>query len=297
MKAKVMPLLKEYNFSPNHNAKSLSSLRTKQILVVANIKRYDLPLQKNNFILESIVGKARERGYNIIFVNNSNQLDKTFYGSIEQGYFDGVIVLNPEDKTFVEKLHDQKIPFIISGMNNNYDYVGTNQTQAAYIGTKHLIQIGAKKIFLILDNHVSPTNEFKIKGYKQALEEANIQFNKEYIYYDIFESSLLEDLIKKMYKENNKPEAIFINSSFASLGAIRAINKLNIKVPEELKILTFGDTYICKELMPSLSAIKQNFKLIGEKLVENLLDNIEKGKKISTEIIDTELIIRESTKK
>lgn len=33
------------------------------------------------------------------------------------------------------------------------------------MGTKHLIQIGAKKIFLILDNHVSPTNEFKIKGY------------------------------------------------------------------------------------------------------------------------------------
>lgn len=70
-----------------------------------------------------------------------------------------------------------------------------------HIGTKHLIQIGAKKIFLILDNHVSPTNEFKIKGYKQALEEANIQFNKEYIYYDIFESSYQKIWIKNMYKE------------------------------------------------------------------------------------------------
>lgn len=81
----------------------------------------------------------------------------------------------------------------------------------------------------------------------QALEEVNIQFNKEYIYYDIFESSLLEDLIKKMYKENNKP-VIFINSSFASLGAIRAINKLNIEVLEELKFY-FG-VYVYKELMP-----------------------------------------------
>lgn len=52
-------------------------------------------------------------------------------------------------------------------MNNNFDYVGTNQVQASYIGTKHLIEIGAKKIFLILDNHVSPTNEFKIQGYKR----------------------------------------------------------------------------------------------------------------------------------
>lgn len=133
MKSKRLCLcLRNITFSPNHNAKSLSSLRTKQILVVANIKRYDLPLQKIISYQKVLQVKQEKEDINIIFVNNSNQLDKTFYGSIEQGYFDGVIVLNPEDKTFVEKLHDQKNPIYNLRMNNNYDYVGTNQTQAAY---------------------------------------------------------------------------------------------------------------------------------------------------------------------
>lgn len=42
--------------------------------------------------------------------------------------------------------------------------LGQIKFKTSYIGTKHLIEIGAKKIFLILDNHVSPTNEFKMQG-------------------------------------------------------------------------------------------------------------------------------------
>ena len=95
------------------------------------------------------------------------------------------------------------------------------------------------------------------------------------------------------------PDAILIDSDFPAFGAIRAIKKLKIKCPEELKIITFGNTYMCSEVSPSLTSIKQNFELIAEKLIEILLKKINDKDNIDNEsyTIPAELIVRESTVK
>lgn len=292
---RVMEILKKNNFSLNYNAKRLSDSKNKQILLISNICHAELPLQKNRLIMDYVVKYARMRGYNIILNNTIDELDKTIYGTIECGYFDGIIVLNPKNIDFLSELKEQNIPFIISGVNNEFNFVGTNQSEGGYLATKHLKDLNCESIHFLLDDSQSATNKEKVKGYIEALKESKLIFDEKNLKYGMYSSDLVEKYINEVHEKGELPDAYIINSDYAALGAIRAVNRLGIKVPEELKIVSFGDTYICKEVIPNITAIKQDFELIGKTLVNILISNIEDGIKIESSQIPAKLIIREST--
>lgn len=294
---KVKEVLKKYDFSLNYNAKSLSKSETKQLLLVSNILHLELPLQKNSIIVENIVKAASKYGYNIILNNSYDELDKTVYGTFEKGYFDGAIVLNPKRFDLIDELLEKNVPVIISGVHEKYKYVGSNQREATYIATKHLLEQGCLKISFLLDDKNSLTTKEKLLGYKKALKEYNIKFDSKLIEYNISKSIDVEKIVDNAYLEEKLPDAYIINSDYASLGAVRSVNKNKIAVPNKLKIISFGDTYICSEVNPKLTAVRQNFKEIGESLVKILIDKIENNIEIETKIIPAKLIIRDSSKK
>lgn len=291
---KVIEVLKKYNFSINYNAKSLNKSRTNQILLISNIKHKELPIQKNSLIVESVVKYARKLGYSIILNNDYDELDKTAYGTYEKGYFDGAIILNPKQFDFIDEMLVEKKPFIISGINKKYSYVGTDQKESSYIATKHLLELGSTNIYLLLDDSNLQTSKKKLEGYKEALLENQIDYDKRKVIYNISKSEDVENFLNNL-EEKEFPLSLIINSDYCSLGAIRYINKNKIKVPEKLKIISFGNTYICSEVYPKLTAIKQDFDLIGKKLVELLVENIEKDISITNFSIPAKLIIRDTT--
>lgn len=294
---KVKQILKKYDFTLNYSAKNLSKSKTKQLLLISNILHLELPLQKNSIIVEHIVKSASKYGYNVILNNSYDELDKTVYGTFEKGYFDGAIILNPKSYELIDELIEKNIPVIISGINEKYKFVGSNQREATYAATNHLIDQGCKKIELLLDDEKSLTTTEKLLGYKKCFEDNNIPFDENLVVYNISKSIDVEKIIEKSYLENNLPDAYIINSDYASLGAIRVVNKYNIPVPEKLKIISFGDTYICSEMEPKLTAVRQNFKEIGESLVKILIDKIENNIEIDTKIIPAKLMIRDSSMK
>lgn len=290
---KILHIMKENNYSVNYNAKRLSENKSMQIAVVTNITER-LPLKKNYLIIQHILEKLK--GYNVIVNNSVEELQKNPYGGIAKGYYDGIILLNPREIESIEYVKKSGIPFIISGINEKYSYVGTDQKGSGYLATKHLLDLGCRDIYFLLDTKNTFTAKKKIEGYKEAIENKGLIYDDYKVLENFYKSKHIEEFITTKYYMNELPDAIIIDSDFPAFGAIRAIHNLGIKCPENLKIITFGNTYMCSEVSPSLTSIKQNFELIAEKLIELLLERIDYNEEcMKSYCIPAELIVREST--
>lgn len=288
---KVEKILLETNFSINYNAKRLSVSRTRQIGLITNTL-LDYELNKNYIIMNYIVKYARAKGYTIIVNRKFKDLVKNNFGKIDIGFYEGLIFLNPKNRDEVEQAVQSNLPVVISGISDKYIYVGTDQFESAYIATKTLVNKGCSDICILLGDENTKTTKEKYRGYKQAIDEFKL---KENVYYNYSTSEEVEKFIIKNQKK--LPQGLIINSDSAALGAIRAINKLGIKSPKDLQIISFGNTFICNEVYPSLSSMKQKFDIIAKELVDKVIYMIEnEGEKAKSYKIPAELVERETTK-
>lgn len=290
---RVEKLLREFNFSVNYNAKRLASNSLKQIAIITNTE--DNELNKNYIIMNYILKYGKKRDYTILVYKSMKELIRNNFGKIDAGFYEGVIFLNPKKMDEVQRVCDDNIPVVVSGISDKYIYVGTDQFESAYLATKSLVNKKCRDIGIVLGDPETRTNIEKVKGYKQALRYSNIRINMKKIMYNYETSHQVENLITKFYLKNELFQALIIGSDILALGAVRAVNKLGIKCPEKFKFISFGNTYICTETYPTISSIKQNFEEIARQLVDKIINIIENDSRETSFKISAEIIEREST--
>jgi LacI family transcriptional regulator len=139
--------------------------------------------------------------------------------------------------------------------------------------------------------------KLRTDGYKEALKSNNITVDEELIVKieDIDNCSLkIEKLI-----QSQKCEAIFAVNELFAVTAIKIAAQNNLKVPDDISVIGFTDGIISQFSTPSISTVSQNGIKMGRKSAQMLIDRLEledeENEQYTTEIIETNLIIREST--
>jgi DNA-binding LacI/PurR family transcriptional regulator len=140
----------------------------------------------------------------------------------------------------------------------------------------------------------------RLEGYKNALEGAGIEFDKELVLSGDFTSLVLEhpdqkfssfDELNKIIVEK-KADAVFATSDVSALGMIKLLKYKQIEIP----VVGFDDVPLAMMFDPSLTTIRQPIKKIAEKAGQKLIDKIN-GNGVQSEELPVELVIRESTSK
>lgn len=225
-----------------------------------------------------ILNYTREMGYTILVSRTFLKLSKNIFRKIDIGFYDGMIFLNQKSYNEVDETIKIHLPVIISGISDKYTYAGTDQYKSSYIATKILIENKCKKIYILLDDKSTTTINEKYRGYIQALKDHNMEINNEYILFGYSTSEQVENFLIDKFKQNDLPDVVIINSDYMDLGAIRFINKYNIKCPDDIQFISFGNNMICDETYPKFSSMKQKFDIIAKELVNVIISMIEKKK-------------------
>jgi GntR family transcriptional regulator of arabinose operon len=215
-----------------------------------------------------------------------------------QNHVDGVLLFsaNPDfNIPSLKKLKTNGIPFVLidrgvtqfpATLVTSYNIDGT------YKATNYLIKNGHRKIAFVSLNLEIATEASRLNGYKMALDEANIQFEKSNCIDHISEN--FEEL-HKVIKTEHITAIVCVNDK----SAVQVMNYLktkDIEVPRDLSITGFDNTEFGKYASTSLTSIKQPFAQIGEVAAEKLIDLIEnKNDSYSQIFLPVELIIRDST--
>jgi LacI family transcriptional regulator len=300
---KVQAFAKLYNYKPNNIALSLKNKKTKTIGII-------IPEIVHHFfatVISGIEQVANENGYNVIVCLSDESFDKEVINMelLANGSTDGFILsLSKEtqqkkDFHHIQEIISQGMPVVMFDRVTNdvfCDKVIIDDQQAAYDAIQFFISRGFKKIALLTTVDYVSVGKLRTDGYLKALRDNGIKINEDLIVKieDIDNcSNKIESLIK-----NQEFDALFAVNELFAVTAIKLANKQGKKVPDDFSVIGFTDGIISQFSTPSISTVSQNGIKMGRKAAKMLIDRLEKDEEdehYTTEIIETELVLREST--
>ena len=182
---------------------------------------------------------------------------------------------------------------------SNLSSIATDNTEASFFATQHLLNNGHTNIGIIGGNiDTSFVTKSRYEGFINAITQAKINFEYEksyvfskYSFQGGFEAA--EELIKK----NPDITAIYAMSDVMAIGACRKLTDMGIKVPEQISLIGFDGIELSSFTSPRLTTILQLKDELVEQGISILLDNIERSGKTIHKLIKFEFVEGESVKK
>jgi len=108
---------------------------------------------------------------------------------------------------------------------------------------------------------------------------------------------VIYNMMKKAIDKGDIPTVFFVASDSMAMGVMQALYESNLKVPQDVGIVSFNDIHTSKYLIPPLSTVRVHTEFMGATAVVLLLERIRENREIPKKVvIPTELIIRESYK-
>lgn len=296
----VTDAIEKLGYVKNISASSLVSNKSNLIgVVIPQTEPGKVMVFENPFyseMLSSIEYNARLQGYHVI-VSGTNA-DEKYFNLAKQRNMDGVIVIGAYPEDFYEGLNQSNIPIVLVDSyleNHGYKEVKLDEVYGGYIATKYLIEHGHRKIAFmsgkIKDGGVS---EKRYQGYIKAIKESGIPVKPEYVFNGNVDFAEAGALARRVV-EKTDCTAIFCMADIMAVGAIKELNRMNVKIPEEMSVIGFDNLNIANYCTPGLTTIGQDIFKKGKMAVDLLCKAID-GKNEQQEacILPVEIVARES---
>ena len=306
MKEKIQAFANYYQYRPNSLALNLRNQKTKTIGVI-------LPEIVHHFFTKVITGVeqlANEKGYNVMICVSNESYEKEVLNleMLANGIVDGIIVSisketeERDDYRHFTELMRNGIPLVM--FDRVVDQINCNKVIADDVGgafqaTDYLIRNGCSRVALITTpDYVVVGNERK-QGYLKALKEHGVPVRENFVI-KVQQENEIEGRLQELFSGPEVPDGIFaVNEIYAAI-AMKVCRKNGYEVPGDIEVIGFTDGLISEFTTPSMTTVAQHGRHIGRKALELLLDEIDSGEaeyRYKTVLINTDLKIRNSTKK
>lgn len=298
---KIQKVLDEYNYVPNMTARNLAQNKSKIIGIALKVgkDKYENPIQDAYIgeLIGSIEKNVRQRGYFLmIYISDSIEEVLTYVATWN---VDGLVMLGPPDESSdgISKSINKPVVFVDSyyGKENQGDiHVRLEDRRGGYEMTKYLLESGHKKIAFVADNCAGVDRE-RFLGYRQALEEYNVNYLEEDFFRLTPAKGILESDLEKMYAYSMDYTALFCASDYYAVTIMNDLRDRGIKVPKDLSIVGFDNNIYSQLSRPALTTVAQDISKKGEIAVRELfklIDNRKVGSEVT--ILPIEIIKRDT---
>ncbi|WP_261806009.1 LacI family DNA-binding transcriptional regulator [Lapidilactobacillus luobeiensis] len=244
--------------------------------------------------------RISELGYDIVrlYKDSDNEFPKDVIGIISIGE------CSPTQRRKLIKVTSNVVFVNMSLLSNKYDSVVVDFDQAIADVISFFIKNGHRKIGYIggIDAGKSvggrvPSVDPRLRAFKKYLNQAHLYAEK-YVFQDDFDVDSGYRQMKEAIKlfPDDLPTAFFTGNDLLAVGALRALQEQDIKIPEQVSLVGFNDSSVAKYVYPKLSTVKVYTDIMGSSSVDLLIDKIESNRKIAKKIIvATKLKLRGST--
>ncbi|MCX6218502.1 LacI family DNA-binding transcriptional regulator [Spirosoma sp.] len=298
---KVRQIAAELNYQPSHLAKSLRSGKTHTIgLVIADISN---PFFAN--IARVVEDEAKRNGYTVIIGSSDENASKSqdLLDVLINRQVDGFIIVSSEDsEEQIRCLNDKHIPFVLLDRyfpDIPTDFVSTDHYKASYDAGTHLVRNRYKHIGMIAyDSQLFHMQE-RIRGYQDALRDNHVQAHEHWL--KRVKISAIDTGVKaaidSMLAIDQPIDALLFATYSLAVSGLKHINKLGIKVPDDLAIVSFGQAEVFELYYCPITYLKQPIVLLGQTAVELLVKKLtHKLTEPAQILMKAELIERASSK-
>lgn len=260
-----------------------------------------------SIVLCSIVEQAKTFGYFSI-LNYFEDNDLVIPECIEDRKVAGIIVVGKISDANLMLLKKTGIPIVLvdfTSLCTPCDCVLTHNKQGGYMMTSYVIEKGYQRIGFFGDLEYSFSFQDRFMGYRQALIKNHVvniheidEYVERYSFVKGIEKYILSNNITeviKILKSKELPEVLVCANDSNAFAVITALNQMEIKVPDDISVVGFDDIPICEKIIPQITTVQVQKRLMGEVAVSKLMDRIHRKESVTmTQLLSVKIVKRDS---
>lgn len=290
------------DYSPNIMAQSFRRGRSNIIMVV-------MPRVGCSFLGDVLTGirEGISERYSIVVAeaNLRHQSYDEVGAMLLSRQVDGLVLLAtvPPFGTKLEEIgRGNRLPVVIgceaiSSELEQLPSVHIDNFAAAYEATRHLIDLGHRRIAFIAGPSQSLLTRDRERGFRQAMAHADLPVEAGQVVSAPVNNDGGAQAAMHLIGSDVRPTAIFCANDELALGVLHALQQAGVRVPADMSVLGFDDIRYAAIASPALSTVAQPANEIGRRVAARLIAAIEGGAADgpATEIVAHRLMIRQST--
>lgn len=291
---RIKAAAKELNYQPNLLARSLRSRRTLTIGILVP----ELGEGYHTQVMSGIGDQLIKAGYFYFTAHHRhkrNLVEEYTRMLIGRGA-QGIIAID----TLLE--HPINIPVVAVAGHRHIDGVTNvllDHARAAELALTHLHSLGHRKIAFMRGQPFSSDSDVRWKSLMDVAQRLSIEIKPQLVVSlerDLTSPELGYPVVQQLLAAKEPFTAIVAFNDISAIGAIRALQDVNLRVPDDVSVIGFDDIKAAAFTLPRLTTINQPLEEIGRIATQSLLNRIHNTVPPRDEItVEPELIVREST--
>jgi DNA-binding LacI/PurR family transcriptional regulator len=299
-KVRVRALAEQMGYTPDSVAQGLRNKTTKLFgLVISAVTN---PVFAR--VVMAIEEQAHELGYDVILAQSLSlpEREHAVIRRLLSRRVDGLFItptyrLDPSAPIY-EELLKRGTPTVLLGHRapfcEQFVNVETDDISASFAATKHLLDLGHKRIAFFAGPPAAPSSHERIEGYRRALRDNNIEPDDKLIFNAGGTIEEGEKAALQMLQEAPGATAVQAVNDLVAIGAANVFLGQGLRIPRDLSLVGFGNILVSEHFRIPLTTIRQPKLRLGTAAMDSMLKLLS-GSRLATKRLGAEIVVRQST--
>jgi LacI family transcriptional regulator len=299
-KTRVKLLAQQMGYLPDSTAQGLRTRETRLFgLVISSMTN---PIHAR--IALAIEQRAYELGYDVLLAHTLNVPDREeaclrrMLSRRVSGLFISPVYQLAAEVPIYQELMARRVPAVLLGHTapfcNQFVNVASDDLLASYAVTRHLLDLGHKRIAFLAGPLATPWTQERFEGYRRALREAGLEVDDRLVFQA---GRTIEDGAKaalQMINESSNATAVQAVNDVVAVGCAETLLSQGLKIPEDISVAGFGNILLGAHFRVPLTTTRQPKFRLGTAAV-NAMQELLHGQRPDPKRLPAELIVRAST--
>lgn len=175
---------------------------------------------------------------------------------------------------FAQELAERGVPYVLALRSDGRSLASVGDDRlGGYLATRHLIDLGHRRIGLIAGPSYASSSRGRVEGYRQALMEAHIVEDPALVVESTFDIDSGADAAERLMRLPQPPTALFAVNDNTAIGALSTLARLGLSVPGDVSLVGYNDIPIVSRLPTPLTSVRVPF----DQIAADALDLLTRG--------------------
>ena len=299
-KDRIRKLAAAMGYLPDVSAQGLRSRTTRLLGLVISASTNPV----NARIVMAIEERAHELGYDLILAHSLNRPDREeavlrrLIARRVDGLFVSPVYRLAESAAIYEELAKREVPTVVLGHRapfcRQFPAIETDDLNASAAATRHLLELGHRRIAFFAGPMVAPWAKERLEGYRQAHRAAGVPLTDQLIFNAGATIEEGSSAALQLMQERSDATALQCAHDLVAIGAADALLNQGVRIPEHLSVVGFGNILVSEFFRVPLTTVRQPKLRLGAVAMDTMV-KLLRGEAVRSHRLPAELIIRAST--
>lgn len=269
----VLAAVEELGYRPNAAARSLSERRTRTVGVLLNDMRNPWFVE----LLDGLNSRLHDAGLRMLLADGhlNRRLGEDLTRTFTDLRVDGLIAVGTLPPSEALRQAAARVPTVVAGAREPelpaVDIVANDDEHGARLATEHLIGLGHRRIAHIAGQGV--VGALRRRSFETVMREHGLEDSAVVEQGDLTEEGGYRAAVR-LLSAGQRPTALFAFNDIACVGALSAAEELGLRVPRDLSLVGYDNTYLSRLRHLWLTTVDNGSHDVGRRAAGRLLDRI-----------------------